>query len=140
MHHDHELHAHAGPASRVLVCDDNADAAWTLAYALMGATGWPVQVCIDGASALDAICANRPDVVLMDVCMPGIDGWQASALLDQIFPDAGRPRLVAVTGLDLVLWRERLLAAGFDDALGKPVDLPRLVALLRAGATAPQPG
>lgn len=114
----------SGPR-HVLVVDDNEDAAETLAELLQQTLGCEVSTAYDGADALDKAGAVHPDVVVMDISMPMVDGVEAAQLLRRVFRDKC-PRLVAVTG------RAGDLGAltgdgGFDAALAKPVPFERLL-------------
>lgn len=123
------------PQSCFLVVDDNADAAEGLAAWLRLATGAKVVIATDGAEAIELTIDNRPQAVVMDIGMPGVGGIDAVHVLRRLFK-GHPPRLIALTGLDSD-HRERLLAAGFDAYLSKPVDLGRLLELLEA-ATEPR--
>ena len=115
-----------------LVVDDNADAAEALAAWLRLATGANVLTAADGAEAIELTIDNRPQAIVMDIGMPGVDGLDAVQVLRRLFK--GRPpRLIALTGLAREQ-RESILAAGFDAFLSKPVDLDRLLAQLAAAA------
>lgn len=127
-----ELSASAVIPRRVLVVDDNADAAETLA-ALLRLDGHDTRVCHDGPTALDAAAQFSPEVVFLDIGMPGIDGIEVARRLRQS-PDNGA-LLVAVTGWGQASDRQRTAEAGFDHHLVKPVD-GALVRRLLAGASA----
>jgi PAS domain S-box-containing protein len=114
-------------ARRVLVVDDNVDAARTLAE-LLGTLGHETRVVHDGPSALAMAAAFRPDVVLLDIGMPGMDGYEVARRLSAL-QEGRRPRIVAVTGWGQESDRRQASEAGFDMHLVKPVDLD---ALLRA--------
>jgi signal transduction histidine kinase/CheY-like chemotaxis protein len=115
----------------VLIIEDNVDAADSL-RALLEVRGHHVRVARDGRDGLAAILQRPPDVALVDVGLPGIDGYEvargARAASD---PRVGL-RLVALTGYGLPEDRARALAAGFDEHLVKPVDPSALEALLVA--------
>ncbi len=127
-----------GPAApgthhRVLVVDDNADLADSLAL-LIRWWGHEVSVVYDGPAALAAARAQHPDVVLLDVGMPRMSGYQVARQLRQQWePD--RMRLVALTGYGRPEDRRRSREAGFDCHLTKPVDPEVLKRLLAAPAT-----
>jgi DNA-binding response OmpR family regulator len=117
----------------VLVVDDNADAAESLAV-LLRLWGHDVQTAHDGLSGLKAALSDRPAVALLDIGLPGLDGYElARRLRAQLGPAL---RLVAVTGYGQEEDRRRSLEAGFDAHLVKPADLDELHALL-AGVPAP---
>jgi CheY-like chemotaxis protein len=104
---------------RVLVVDDNKDAADTMSMMLKLA-GHRVVVAYDGPSALDMAYRNPPDVVLCDLGLPGMDGYQVARALR-----AGGPkglRLIAISGYALPEDIERAIGAGFDSHVAKPPD------------------
>ncbi|WDZ97387.1 PAS domain S-box protein [Herbaspirillum sp. WKF16] len=113
---------------RVLVVDDNRDAALTLAE-LLGLHGYVTEVAHDGRKAVDSARAFRPDVAFLDIGMPGMDGYATAGALRQT---AGLEQLVlvALTGWAAAEDRERSAKAGFDVHLKKPVDTDTLLNLL----------
>lgn len=117
---------------RVLVVEDNADAADSLQM-LLEMVGHEVSVSRDGPSGVDAARAERPDVVLCDIGLPGFDGYQVARTLRADSATA-HARLVAITGYGGEDARGRALDAGFDEHLTKPV-APRT--LLEKLQTAP---
>jgi CheY-like chemotaxis protein len=114
----------------VLVVDDNHDAAELLAD-LLRALGHTVQVASDGPSALETIPVFRPDVVLLDLGLPVMDGFE---LAERVRSDSrlAKVSLIAVTGYGQEVDRRRTREAGFASHLVKPVDLETLEALIRA--------
>jgi len=123
---------HDGTGLRVLVADDNVDAASMLAE-LLQLSGHEVRVAHDGRSALSAAESFRPELALLDIGMPGMNGYELAAALRQL--DGGaRTLLVAVTGWGAHDDRERARAAGFDHHLTKPVDLAALNRLIAGRA------
>ncbi len=115
-----------GPS--VLVVDDNRDAADSLGYMLemMGAT---VRVVYGGPDAVAAVGADPPALVLLDIGMPGMDGYQVARKLAE-HPQRARMQIVALTGWGQAEDRQRTREAGFDDHLVKPAELEALEALL----------
>jgi CheY-like chemotaxis protein len=115
---------------RVLVVDDNVTSAQSLAVVLK-LEGHDVQVAHDGGLALEAVRSFRPDVVLLDIGLPGMDGYEVARRLRQE-PGlaAGIALLVAVTGYAEDEARRRSREAGFDHHLVKPVDPDGVLALL----------
>jgi len=124
--------AAAGPVRRrVLVVDDNRDAVESLAV-LLRARGHVVETAFDGGGALTVAARFRPDVVLLDIGLPGMDGYEVARRLRRELRPA--PLLVALTGYGQEEDRRLALAAGFDEHVVKPASLPGLTALLqRAG-------
>ena len=113
---------------RVLVVDDNRDAADSLVMLLRhsGAHAWAVY---DGPAALDTIACDRPDVVLLDLGMPGMDGYEIARRI-RARADGRAISLVALTGWNQELARARTRDAGFDGHLAKPAELDALLAVL----------
>lgn len=109
------------PPRRVLIVDDNADAADSLAM-LLNLQGHETHVTHNGREALGCIEAFKPDVALLDIGLPGMDGYVLAERL-RTMPQLKRVRLIALTGYGQADDRQRALAAGFDDHLTKPVDL-----------------
>lgn len=121
-------------ARRVLVVDDNVDAADALSTMLRLA-GHDVVCCYDGPSALEAAEARPPEVVFLDLGMPGMDGLEVARHLRQA--RQSEPfMIVAVTGWGQEADRRRTAEAGFDHHLVKPVGADDLHQLLAAGTTA----
>jgi CheY-like chemotaxis protein/anti-sigma regulatory factor (Ser/Thr protein kinase) len=104
---------------RVLVADDNRDAADSLALALQ-ASGHEVWAAHSGGQALDMARRERPDVLILDIGMPDIDGYQLARLI-RAEPWGRHAALVAMTGWGQPQDKQRARAAGFDVHLTKPV-------------------
>jgi CheY-like chemotaxis protein len=113
---------------RVLVVDDDPDAAGTLALVL-NLWCYEVRTAANGTRALDAGRTFLPDVVLMDLGMPGLDGWEAARRLREE-PGMRGALFVALTGFGLDADRRRSREAGFDHHLLKPVEPEVLLRLL----------
>ncbi len=124
------------PAHRVLIVDDSRDVVYTLG-SLLRRMGQDVSTAADAAEALQQVRRERPDVVISDIGMPDIDGYQFARLLRNE-PGMEGVVLVALTGYGQDSDRERALAAGFDRHLVKPGRraAPRAVAGLAARARA----
>ena len=116
------------PSRRVLVVEDNADARDMLRM-LLELNGHVVETSEDGFGALAKLESFRPDVALIDVGLPGIDGY-AVARQARERPATRGVRLVALTGYGLADDRARALAAGFDRHITKPVDPDQLQELV----------
>ncbi|HAT30193.1 MAG TPA: hybrid sensor histidine kinase/response regulator [Janthinobacterium sp.] len=121
--------ARDGPAkaARVLVVDDNRDAAESL-QALFQIEGYEATAVYDGAAAVAAVAEAAPDLVVMDLGMPGLDGYEAGRRIRQLTPGR-RILMVALTGWSQSDARRRTLDAGFDCHLTKPVDFQAIVEL-----------
>jgi CheY-like chemotaxis protein len=127
-----------GDKQRVIVVDDNADAAVTLA-SLLDLIGYEVQVANDGFAALEIGRQFRPQIGLLDIGMPGMNGYE---LARRIRAEAwgASVLLVAVTGWGQDADRRQALESGFDHHLTKPVDTQELQALLANLQNSGQPG
>jgi two-component system CheB/CheR fusion protein len=118
------------PGLRVLVVEDNVDAASSLSQ-LLQRVGCTTQVAHDGSAALRAALEFRPDVVLLDIGLPGIDGYGVARRLCES-PELGAIRLIAISGYGQEQDRERSRQAGFDHHLVKPVSFKSILPLLIA--------
>jgi PAS domain S-box-containing protein len=114
---------------RIVVIEDNLDAAETL-QELLEAYGHQVSVAHTGPAGLRIAAAERPDVILCDIGLPGMDGYQVAHTLRQMPPFA-ETRLIAVTGYGQEGDVERSQSAGFNDHLVKPVDPDHLLNTLQ---------
>ncbi|MPZ45264.1 MAG: response regulator [Betaproteobacteria bacterium] len=119
---------------RILIVDDNRDAAISLSM-LLELSGNKTETAYDGLAAIDAAARFEPDVVLLDIGLPGLNGYEVARRMRNE-PWGKQVKLVAVTGWGHPEDRERAIAAGFDAHLLKPVDHAALVKLL-AGAGTP---
>jgi signal transduction histidine kinase len=120
----------AGPAPRrrVLVVEDNVDAGESL-VALLELLGHHAEWAGTGESGVQHAAVLQPDLVLVDVGLPDIDGYEVARRL-RGHPTLRQVRLVALTGYGTPEDRQRALAAGFDDHVAKPIGLSQLEALL----------
>jgi signal transduction histidine kinase len=122
-----------GPARtqrRILVADDNNDALESLAT-LLQLSGHEVYTAANGAMALESAEAHRPEVALLDIGMPKLDGYEVARRI-RAQPWGQRITLVALTGWGQDSDRRRSQEAGFDSHLVKPLDLDKLTELLAA--------
>jgi CheY-like chemotaxis protein len=113
---------------RILVVDDNHDTADTLAM-LLQASGHDARTAADGPQALAQLKYYKPDMVVLDIGLPGMDGYTIARQM-RAQPDLESTTLVALTGYDREEDRRKSLEAGFNHYLVKPVELKDLVALL----------
>jgi signal transduction histidine kinase/ActR/RegA family two-component response regulator len=117
--------------ARVLVVDDNEDACALLAETLERA-GYEVHTAFDGAQALSACNDRVPAAALLDIGLPGMDGYELARRI-RAMPGFARVFLVAVTGYGQDTDRARTREAGFDEHLVKPVTMKQIRAVLAAG-------
>ncbi|WP_437282411.1 ATP-binding protein [Sorangium sp. So ce375] len=116
---------------RVLIVEDNVDAADTLADALL-ALGQEVWIASDGPHALRVAAEHRPDLVLLDIGLPGMDGYEVARRLREAGLCSGA--LVALTGYGQASDRRRAEAAGFDAHFVKPMSLDALAGVIDSAA------
>jgi CheY-like chemotaxis protein len=114
---------------RILIVDDNATNLKLVAY-LMKANGYQVDTALEAEAALDAIGRHPPDVILMDIQLPGIDGLELTRRL-KADPGTRDIVIIAVTAYAMKGDQDKALAAGCDDYITKPIDtraLPETIA------------
>lgn len=114
-------------ARTILLVEDNEDARAALA-AFLELEGYAVEAVPDGAASIEVVRTKRPDVALIDIGLPGIDGYEVARRIRAL--GQPRPFLVALTGYSRSEDRQRAIDAGFDTHLVKPVDPAVLAALL----------
>jgi CheY-like chemotaxis protein len=112
---------------KILVVDDNSDHR-ELMVIMLEAEGYVVLTAKDGSEGLEQIEAHRPNLIICDVMMPGIDGIEMVKLLRQIPEHRSLPLLMITAHGDV---RERAISAGADRTLGKPFDLDDLITVVR---------
>jgi CheY-like chemotaxis protein len=117
-----------------MVVDDNEDAAELLAEGLRH-VGCTVALAYDGPSAVALAAQFCPEVVLLDIGLPVMDGYEVARQLKHGGP--GGPRLIALTGYGQREDRDRATRAGFDAHLVKPVDLSVIIATVSGVADPP---
>ena len=108
------------PGERILIVDDNATNLKLVAY-LMKAHGYDVDSALDAEGAIEAIGRRRPEVILMDIQLPGIDGLELTRRLkaDPVTRDI---IIIAVTAYAMKGDQDKALAVGCDDYITKPID------------------
>ncbi len=121
---------------RVLVVDDNRDNADIIRQYLEATSEFTVDVAYDGDEALRVFRQGRPDLVLLDVMMPGPNGWDVCRIMKNDPERAGRTRVIMVTARDELADKRTALQTGADDFLEKPLDLNRLLVAVRRNAAA----
>jgi CheY-like chemotaxis protein len=114
---------------KILYVEDNEDNIFMLKNRLTRA-GHTVVIANDGAQGVAMALSERPDMILMDLSLPVVDGWEATRQI-KAAPDTKHIPVIALTANAMAGDREKALAAGCDDYDTKPIDLPRLLAKIR---------
>lgn len=115
---------------KILYVEDNEDNIFMLKNRLTRA-GHTVVIATDGAQGVAMALSERPDMILMDLSLPVLDGWQATRQI-KTGPDTKHIPVIALTANAMAGDRERALAAGCDDYDTKPVELSRLLAKIKS--------
>jgi two-component system cell cycle response regulator DivK len=127
---------------RILIIEDNQESREALARRLQR-RGYDIVEAVDGQQGVKLAKSEKPDLVLMDMNMPILDGWQASQLI-RAAPETEELPIIGMTAHALAGDREKALEAGCSEYLTKPVDFPQLLAqvesLIRAGGSSRPPG
>ena len=119
---------------RILLAEDNA-VNQKLVLRLLQRIGYSADVAGDGLEAIAALEAATYDLILMDVQMPSLDGFEATCRIRTQWPGAAGPRIVAMTANAMAGDREACLAAGMDDYISKPIRVEALTAALETTAS-----
>jgi CheY-like chemotaxis protein len=123
------------PLRHILLVEDNPDARDAM-RALLELDGHTVEVAAEGTQGIDLARAKRPDVALIDIGLPGLDGYEVARRVRALGPNC--PVLIALTGYSQPEDRRRAQEAGFDAHLVKPVDPSALTRLLTTLETPPR--
>ena len=115
---------------KILYVEDNEDNADILRRRL-GRLGFEVVIATDAEEGVAMAAGEKPDLILMDLSLPGMDGWDATGRI-KAAPGTRHIPVIALTSHAMVGEREKALAAGCDDFDTKPVELARLVGKIRA--------
>ena len=115
---------------KILYVEDNEDNIYMLKSRLSRA-GYTVIIATDGAQGVALAASERPDLVLMDLSLPVLDGWEAARRI-KAAPETSRIPIIALTAHAMPGDQEKALAAGCDDFDTKPVEMPRLLGKIRA--------
>ena len=115
---------------KVLLVEDNEENRDALSRHLRR-KGYEVLIAVDGRGGVDLACEETPDLILMDMSLPVLDGWQATRQLKAAPEMRGVP-IIALTAHAMAGDRERALEAGCDDYDTKPIEFPRLLAKIEA--------
>jgi CheY-like chemotaxis protein len=114
---------------KILYVEDNEDNVFMLKNRLARA-GHTVVVATDGAQGVALALSEQPDMILMDLSLPVLDGWQATRQI-KASPGTRHIPVIALTAHAMAGDREKALSAGCDDFDTKPVELPRLLAKIK---------
>ena len=114
---------------KILYVEDNEDNVYVLKSRLARA-GYTVLIAADGAQGVTMAVAEQPNLILMDLSLPVLDGWQATRQI-KATPDTKHIPVIALTANAMAGDREKALAAGCDDYDTKPVELSRLLGKIR---------
>jgi CheY-like chemotaxis protein len=115
---------------KILYVEDNDDNIYMLEKRLKRA-GFTVMIARDGAQGVAMAAAELPDLILMDLGLPVLDGWEATRRI-KAAPQTKHIPVIALTANAMTGDREKAIAAGCDDSDTKPVDLPRLLGKIQA--------
>ena len=118
---------------RLLLADDNP-INQKVGLSVLQKLGYRADMANNGLEVLTALEQKAYDIILMDVQMPEMDGFEATRAIVKRWPDAKRPRIIAMTGNALLGDREKCLEAGMDDYISKPVRIGELQAALERWA------
>jgi len=113
------------PAKRVLVVDDNMDT-YELVRFILEKNGYETFLAINGLEGVDEATKQRPDLIILDMAMPEMDGWTAASKIKSDEQTASIP-VIALTAHALPGDRQRAIDAGCDEYITKPMDLIELV-------------
>ena len=111
--------------AKILCVEDSEDSLFTL-HKRLGLAGFDVKVATNGTEAVDWAKTLMPDLVVMDLRLPGLDGWEATRRLKSQ-PETKHIPIVVVTADTSVKSREKAFAAGCDAYETKPADFPKLI-------------
>jgi CheY-like chemotaxis protein len=119
-----------GERMKILYVEDNEDNVYVLKNRLMRA-GFSVVIAADGAQAVTMAAAEQPNLILMDLSLPVLDGWEATRRIKAALETRHIP-VIALTAHAMAGDREKAIAAGCNDFDTKPVDMPRLLDKIQA--------
>ena len=114
----------------ILYVEDNEDNIYVIKNRF-ARVGFTVLVAIDGEQGVAMAAAEQPDLILMDLGLPGLDGWEATKRIKSQ-PETRHIPVIALSAHAMTGDREKALAAGCDDFDTKPVEMPRLLSKVRA--------
>jgi CheY-like chemotaxis protein len=115
---------------KILYVEDNEDNVYVVKSRLTRA-GFTILIAADGAQGVVMASTEQPDLILMDLSLPVLDGWEATRRI-KAAPETKHIPVVALTAHAMAGDREKALAAGCNDFDTKPIELPRLLQKIRA--------
>jgi len=115
---------------KILYVEDNEDNVYVVKSRLTRA-GFTILIAADGAQGVAMASTEQPDLILMDLSLPVLDGWEATRRI-KAAPETKHIPVVALTAHAMAGDREKALAAGCNDFDTKPIELPRLLEKIRA--------
>jgi two-component system, cell cycle response regulator DivK len=116
--------------TRILIVEDNEMNRDMLSRRL-GRKGYSVSMAVDGGAGVERAVADIPDLILMDMSLPVLDGWEATRRV-KANPETKHIPVIALTAHAMTGDRDKAMEAGCDDYDTKPIDLPRLLAKIEA--------
>ena len=121
-------HTPEGPSQRVLIVDDNADAAHSLSM-LTELLGHSTDVALTGPEALEKLSSFKPDIIFLDIGLPGMSGFEVAQAIKRSHPHPP-PFVVALTGWGTEETKQKARESGFDEHLTKPVEIATVERIL----------
>jgi DNA-binding response OmpR family regulator len=122
-----------GSRGRVLIVEDEADLAWVEQFNLQS-EGYEVEVALEGRSAIEALETFAPDIVVLDLMLPHVDGWSVLARAREL-PPGRRPKVILVSAIAGAGDQARAERLGVGSFLPKPFDMDELVRLVGEAAS-----
>ena len=119
--------------AKILLVEDN-EMNWDMLSRRLGRRGYEVVVAVDGEQGVSMSRSEGPDLILMDMSLPIIDGWEATRRI-KAEPETSQIPVIALTAHAMVGDKEKALEAGCDDYDTKPIEFPRLIGKIEAALT-----
>ena len=119
--------------AKILLVEDN-EMNWDMLSRRLGRRGYDVVVAVDGEQGVSMSRSEGPDLILMDMSLPVIDGWEATRRI-KAEPETSQIPVIALTAHAMVGDKEKALEAGCDDYDTKPIEFPRLMEKIEAALT-----
>ena len=119
--------------AKILLVEDN-EMNWDMLSRRLGRRGYDVVVAVDGEQGVSMSRSEGPDLILMDMSLPIIDGWEATRRI-KAEPETSQIPIIALTAHAMVGDKEKAMEAGCDDYDTKPIEFPRLMEKIEAALT-----